>query len=339
MNACTHISKRPHRKLELPRISRINADFKIRGHLPSIQNFGTHSESRRGSSLLLVLWAIMLMSFAVIGLVSHLSRGLDESIYAEKDFRARLLLQSARTLATHPDIEWGDPLLHQWVSSESSYEVTMTTEGTRLSINSLATSAAQRKFAQRLFVKWGMDERQAETLVESIADWIDPGDRPRPHGAERDYYASLGRPDLPYNRPLDNIDDAMMIRGSEELDNVRPDWREFFTIYGDGSIDLHRASAEMLAVLFDVTESEVSRFISARLGPDGLPDTMDDHRFATLTEARSVLDVPQLNYAAVSALLVLDHPVKRTECLARAGTLERRLTIISGPAVSVIREQ
>ena len=66
---------------------------------------------------------------------------------------------------------------------------------------------------------------------------------------------------------------------------------------------------------------------------------MDDHRFATLTEARSVLDVPQLNYAAVSALLVLDHPVKRTECLARAGTLERRLTIISGPAVSVIREQ
>ena len=51
-----------------------------------------------GSSLLLVLWAIMLMSFAVIGLISHLSRGLDESIYAEKEFRARLLLQSARTL-------------------------------------------------------------------------------------------------------------------------------------------------------------------------------------------------------------------------------------------------
>ena len=95
----------------------------------------------------------------------------------------------------------------------------------------------------------------------------------------------------------------------------------------------------MLAVLFDVTESEVSRFVSTRLGPDGLPDTIDDFRFPTLVEARRVLDVPQLNYAAVSALLTLDHPVKRTECLARAGSLERRLTIISGPAVSVIREE
>ena len=294
---------------------------------------------RRGSSLLLVLWAIMLMSFAVTGLVSHLARGLDESIYAEKEFRARLLLQSASTLSTHPDIEWGDPLLHQWVSSASSYEVTMTTEGTRLGINALVTSAAQRQFAQRLFVKWGMDERQAETLTDSIADWIDPGDRPRPHGAERDFYAPMGRSDLPYNRELDNIDDLTMIRGAEELDNVRPDWREFFTLYGDGSIDLHRASAEMLAVLFDVTESEVSRFVSARLGPDGVPDTIDDRRFATLADARRVLDVPQLNYAAVSALLVLDHPVKRTECLARAGTMERRLTIISGPGLSLIREQ
>ncbi len=294
--------------------------------------------NRRASSLLLVLWAIMLMSFAVLGLVSNLSRGLDESIHAEKEFRARLLLQSARTLAAHPDIEWGDPLLSQWVSNTSSYEVFLTTEGTRLCINQL-TNSAQRDFAQRLFQKWGMDERQAETLTESINDWLDPGDRPRSHGAERDYYTTLGRPDLPYNRPFDNIDDLTMVRGAEELDNVRPDWREFFTIYGDGGIDLHRASAEMLAVLFDVTESEVSRFINARLGPDGLQDTIDDRRFATLAEARRVLDVPQANYNAVAALLVLDHPVKRTECLARAGSLERRLTIISGPAISLIREQ
>ena len=281
----------------------------------------------------------MLMSFAVIGLVSHLERGLDESLHAEKEFRARLLLQSAQTLSVHPDIELGDPLLHQWVSSTSSYEVMMTNEGTRLAVNQLATSPVQRRFAQRLFVKWGMDERQAETLVDSLADWIDPGDRPRPHGAERDFYTPTGRPDLPYNRPLDHLDDLTMIRGAEELDNVRPDWREFFTIYGDGTIDLHRASAEMLAVLFDVTEAEVNRFISARLGADGLPDTLDDRRFATLAEARKVLDVPQLNYTAVLPLLTLDHPVKRTECFARAGSLERRLTIISGPAVSVIHEE
>jgi general secretion pathway protein K len=294
---------------------------------------------RRGSSLLLVLWAIMLMSFAVIGLISHLSRGLDESIYAEKEFRARLLLQSARTLAAHPDIEWGDPLLHQDVSSVSSYEVFITTEGTRLAINQLATSATHRKFAQRLFEKWGMDSRQAGTLIDSIADWIDADERPRAYGAERDYYTRLGRSDLPYNRPLDSIDDLLLIRGSEELDLLRPDWRDFFTLYGDGTIDVHRASSEILEALFDVTDTEVSRFIRARTGPDGKPFTIDDPHFTTLAEVRRLLDVPPANYAAVAALLTLNHPVGRIECHARVGKVQRHLTIISGPGLNLVHEE
>jgi hypothetical protein len=53
------------------------------------------------------------MSFAVIGLISHLSRGLEESIYAEKEFpgAAACCNRPARS-REHPDIEWGDPLLH-----------------------------------------------------------------------------------------------------------------------------------------------------------------------------------------------------------------------------------
>ena len=299
----------------------------------------TVSRSQRGSSLLLVLWAIMLMSFSIIGLVNHLSRGLDESIHAEKEFRARLLLQSARVLAAHPSIERGDPLLRQWVSPVASYEIALTTEGTHLAINQLATSGTQRRFAQRLFEKWGLDARKAQTLTDSITDWIDTNDRPRPQGAEREFYLPLGRPDFPYNRPFDNIDDLLLVRGFEDLDRIRPDWRQYFTLFGDGTIDLHMASAEMLAVLFDVTPVEVSRFISARLGPDGLPETMDDPHFSSLPEVRRILDVPQENYTAVSALLTLDHPIKRTECLARAGKLERRLTIINGPGLFLIKEE
>jgi type II secretory pathway component PulK len=295
--------------------------------------------ARRGSSLLLVLWAIMMMSFAVIGLVSNLSRGLDESIHAEKEFRARLLLQSAHVLAGHPDLEWGDPLLRQQVSSASSYEVSINTEGERLAINLLGTSPTHRGFAQRLFEKWGLDARQAETLVDSIADWVDPDDRPRPHGAERSFYLKLGRPDFPYNRALADIDDLLMIHGADELDMVNPDWRNSMTLYGDGTIDVHRVSSEMLEVLFDVTPSEVRRFISARRGADGLADTIDDPRFAALTEVRSLLDVPQLKYTSVAKLLTLKHPITRVECVAWAGDLRRRLTIINGPGLSIIRER
>jgi hypothetical protein len=184
-----------------------------------------------------------------------------------------------------------------------------------------------------------MDRMQAETLAESIADWIDPGDRPRSHGAERDYYARLGRPDLPYNRPLDNLDDILLIRGAEELDLMRPNWREYFTLYGDGTIDMHRASSEILEALFDVTDSEVSRFIRNRLGPDGLPYTIDDPHYTTLAEVRRLLDVPPANYTAVASLLTLNHPIGRIECHARVGRVERHLTIISGPGLNLIHEE
>ena len=281
----------------------------------------------------------MLMSFAVIGLISHLSRGLDESLYAEKEFRARLLLQSARTLAAHPGIDWGDPLLRQRVSSASAYEVNLSTEGVRIAINLLATNNAQRGFAQRLFEKWGMEPLQAETLIDSIADWIDADDRPRPHGAEGEYYTPLGNPHFPFNRPLDDLEDLLLIRGAEELDLVQWDWRSYFTFYGNGTIDVHRAPSELLEALFDVTPAEVRRFVTARLGPDGIVDTVDDRKFTSLPEVRSMLDVPQSNYAAVAALLTLEHPIKRAECLAWAGNLERRLTIISGPGLYLIREE
>jgi len=291
-----------------------------------------------GSSLLLVLWAIMLMSLSVIALVQHVSRGLDESVDAEKEFRARLLLESARTIATHPGIQRGDPLLRQQVTSTTSYEITLSTEGSRLAINQLGAGRQQQHFAQRLFEKWGMDSQQALTLVESIADWTDADDQPRQQGAERDLYVSQEHPDYPYNKAFETLEDVLLVRGADEMERFNPDWRNFFTLYGNGSIDVHTAPGPVLEALFNVTSSEVSRLIRTRNGPDGLPDTDDDETFKTLAEARAVLDVPEANYRRAASLLVPAHPIRRTECLARAGNLERHLTILSGPGLLLIQD-
>lgn len=281
----------------------------------------------------------MLMSMAVLGLVDHLSRGLDESIEAEKEFRARWLLESARTLADHPAISRGDPLLRRQVTSATDFAVTLSTEGTRLAINTLGENRAQRDFAQRLFEKWGLSSADARTLADSIADWIDANDRPRRQGAERDYYTAQGRSDFPFDRPFENINDVLLVRGAVEMDRRHPAWRDSMTLYGDGTIDLHLASADLLEALFDVTPSEVGRFVRTRLGPDGVPDTQDDPRYITLAQVRALLDVPEMNYRAVAALLTLDHPIRRTECVARAGRFERRLTLIRGGGVNLIKEE
>ncbi len=293
----------------------------------------------RGSTLLLVLAAIMLMSLSVMGLVNLLSRGLDESILAEKEFRARLLLDSARAIAAHPAIQRGDPLLRQQVSSATSYQINQTTEGSRLAINQLAANPQLRRLAQRLFEIWGLDSTQALTLTESIADWTDPDDLPLPSGAERDLYLALEHPDYPYNRPFETLDDLPLVRGTEEMERLQPDWRNYFTLYGDGAIDVHTAPSPLLEALFNVTPSEVSRLIRTRRGPDGIPDNEDDPLFKTLAEVRAVLDVPERNYRRGAALLTLAHPIRRTDCLVRAGSLERRLFLLTGPGLTITREE
>ena len=294
------------------------------------------SKPSGGSTLLLVLWAIMLMSVSVIGLVHHLTRGLEESVEAEKEFRSRLLLESARTISNHPAIHRGDPLLHQRTSSVTSYQIKLGSEGSRLAINQLASNPAQQGFAQRLFEKWGLDSRKAQTLVDSIADWIDADSQSRIQGAERDFYDGLDQPAYPFNRPFKSVEDILRVRGTDEMERVNPGWRDSITLYGDGTIDIHTAPSPILETLFDVTASEVGRLIRARNGPDEIPDTEDDENFQTLAEARSMLDVPEINYQRVASLIVLEHPVRRTECVARAGNLERRLTLLRGGGISLI---
>ncbi len=298
-----------------------------------------HSQRPRGSSLLLVLWAIMLMSFAIIGLVRHLDSHLDDSIIAAKQFRARHLLQSARTLADHPAISRGDPLLHQQLSPTESYQVTISSEGVRLAVNQLATSGTQRRFASRLFESWGLDAKAARSLTDAIADWIDADATPRTHGAELDAYLPLDHPDFPHNRPFSNLDDLLLVRDFSLVDHLQPDWRRWFTLFGDGSIDLHLAPPDLLAILFDVTIPEVSRFTTARLGPDGIDVSIDDPAFSSIKEVRALLDVPEPNFKEVAPILTLHHPVRRTECLATVGNLERRLTVLQGPGIYLVREE
>jgi hypothetical protein len=90
------------------------------------------------------------------------------------------------------------------VTSNTSYDVTLTTEGTRLGINQLGTNSTAREFAIRLFEKWGMDKQQAETLAESIAG-LDRRQRPATLAWRRARLLyGVGPARSSYNRPLDN---------------------------------------------------------------------------------------------------------------------------------------
>lgn len=52
-----------------------------------------------------------------------------------------------------------------------------------------------------------------EDVADAILDWIDEGDDPREYGAESDYYASLNPPYACKNRPLETVEELLLVRG------------------------------------------------------------------------------------------------------------------------------
>src|SRR5207302_1022705 len=50
-----------------------------------------------------------------------------------------------------------------------------------------------------------------DDVADSILDWLDPDDDPRPNGAESNYYSALGY--SAKNGPMDSLDELLMVKG------------------------------------------------------------------------------------------------------------------------------
>ncbi|MDR2429386.1 MAG: general secretion pathway protein GspK [Puniceicoccales bacterium] len=77
--------------------------------------------------------------------------------------------------------------------------------------------------ARRFFQDLGIDETQAQTLADCLADWTDADEAVRANGAERDRY---GDGIAPPNRPVQTLDELRLIHGFAET---------FFTENGTGN--------------------------------------------------------------------------------------------------------
>jgi type II secretory pathway component PulK len=50
-------------------------------------------------------------------------------------------------------------------------------------------------------------------IADSILDWLDEDDEPRPYGAEREFYSVLPTPYAPKNGPIDSVEELLLVRG------------------------------------------------------------------------------------------------------------------------------
>ncbi|MFO1482163.1 MAG: type II secretion system protein GspK [Verrucomicrobiaceae bacterium] len=226
---------------------------------------------------MLMIWAVLLMSVTVMGVVEYIRSSAKESLQAAYQFRALHLAESGLAVGLHPNTRRGDMVLKQKVGPDSGFDVVINYEGARIPIN-YSTDERLREAIYNLFIYWQLNADEAGIAADSLADWVDNDNTPRANGAEADYYQQLGIYDAPRNQGFARVDEMLLVRGMDAVDRKKPDWREFFSIYGEGQIDLRTVFKDVLLAVTGASETDVTRFISERDGADGIPGTEDDRR-------------------------------------------------------------
>ena len=283
--------------------------------------------ARGGSALMLVLWAIMFMGFAVMGVVEMMQFSIEENAIAAREFRALHMAECGVALGLHPQVKPGDPVLKQQIGSDASIEVTISSEGARFPINYI-TDTGYREAVYRLFVNWGMSPDDANVAADSLADWADADDNPRSQGAESEYYKGLGYYDFPRNKGFSSLEELLLVRGMDAVEKVKPDWRNYFTVYGDGLIDLNNASRDVIVAVCDVADTEAESLIRERNGPDGLPGTEDDQKLSA-SQANKLLGLDPQKATSLAARITTDHLTRRVESVAKVGESTYKVVVVA----------
>jgi general secretion pathway protein K len=246
--------------------------------------------NNRGIALITVILIIAILmavaielnrsSYADIHDAANLSDGIKLTYIAKSGFygAASLLTNSKNDYDTLRD-DWAKAELLSEKSAnlftDGYFIATVEDEAGKIPLNKLVNGNEYNSDIKEMLIRvlrepeFGLDEKKAAEIVDSIKDWIDADDIITGYGAESSYYASLNPPYAAKNAQLDCIEELLMIkRVTKEIFNgtkEKPGLAGYVTVDSDEAININTAPKMVLRAL--------SEGISAELA-----DKMDEYR-------------------------------------------------------------
>jgi len=317
----------------------------LRSELRRVASRLRHLKQRRASALMLVIWAVMMMAFTVAGVVTYMKSSLKVAAQTNADFQALHMAECGLGLAMNPvmstalEMHWVpnedgtdgefvnvDATNRDTVGGGSGFYVNKTREGIAFPIN-FVTDDKARESVYNLFVLWGVDASDASTAADSLVDWVDSDSEAKPQGAEKEYYESQGVYGLPANQSFTSLDEMLLVRGFDAVAKAKPDWRNYFSLYGNGLIDLAYASKDVIMAVTGASDSDAQRYVTFRAGDDGINGTSDDNKNNNLGTALQQLSIPPEKLDSVRNLVTYrDNSVFHIKSVGWVGT--KKLTIV-----------
>src|SRR5580700_5021794 len=128
---------------------------------------------RRGSALLLVLFAIILLSGLITATVAFVSDDVDEYGALNKEFRARQLAESGLAFGIDPQVQNQDRgLLEQVMPDGGRFHVFISSESTKLNINFILQNGRDDLLSD-LFIRWGVAPKAADTAADALLKYLE----------------------------------------------------------------------------------------------------------------------------------------------------------------------
>jgi type II secretory pathway component PulK len=281
-----------------------------------------------GFALVAVLWLIAILSLAAITTLRVISFDMQVATAKVHGSRAFQLAEMGIATGSNPAVERNDPLLHRIdEANNEEVHVAINSEGARFNINSLVF-AEDKTLLRSIFIHWGLDIDSAQALSDAFTDWIDEDDEVALNGAEIEDYEKAGRLNQPFNRPFYDIEEMALVMGMDQIEALRPDWRNWFTIWSAGTLDINEADAELISVAAEVAPELASIIPETVRGTDNIRDTEDDVPFQDVASALSLLGIGGKTGQIIAQRFTVQDTTTRIISTARSGDSTRRITAI-----------
>lgn len=237
-----------------------------------------------GFALIMVLWVVIILMVIAMSLSllaktesraalffrdslaenflaqAGLERAILEIYYRLENLNKTIVPESGETFRVDGTVIEGD-------IGDDRYAVRIFNEAGRINLNTM--NDENKIILDNLLVNLGVPTETADTIVDSVLDWMDDDILHRLNGAEDDYYQSLPNPYKAKNGPFDTVEELLLVKGvtpeilfgtKEQKGLIR-----FVTVYGDASkINVNFAPKEVIMALPGVSEDRAAKVVDER---------------------------------------------------------------------------
>jgi len=276
----------------------------------------------RGSALLLVLWALILLSGAVLAYAKWIQADIILHGHSNREIEARAMAHSGLAVALHELVSERTENLDEDLAGDLGFRLRMVSEGGKLNLKFLIEGEQpERIVILKLWLeRRGLDYKQRESFVDSLLDYVDGDDIKRLNGIEEadDYH--------PPNRMIEDLDEIELVANSAPLARS-PGWKDDLTIFSQGPIDLSAANEDVLRLL-GLGDAYIQRFLQIRRGRDGADGTPDDFQFRNLREIQSYLGMSDAQFQRYNGLVTNKDETLRIISEGRSGNATRQVEVV-----------